>query len=133
MPNCIEIPGEAKYELHAIDVGTGLSVLVRSAGCALLYDAGSNDARRDRITQCVKLGWVVGFEPTTFGTTIRRSTKLSYTHHNEPLYNIKELRRPQISGSKAGSGQKWPNSFESATSICDNVHRGTSVFCSDAP
>ena len=26
------------------------------------------------------MGWVVGFEPTTFGTTIRRSTKLSYTH-----------------------------------------------------
>ena len=26
------------------------------------------------------LGWVVGFEPTATGTTIQRSTKLSYTH-----------------------------------------------------
>ncbi len=26
------------------------------------------------------LGWVEGFEPSTTGTTIRRSTKLSYTH-----------------------------------------------------
>nr|WP_315481931.1 MBL fold metallo-hydrolase [uncultured Undibacterium sp.] len=34
---------EAKYELHAIDVGTGLSVLVRGSDFDLLYDAGSND------------------------------------------------------------------------------------------
>jgi beta-lactamase superfamily II metal-dependent hydrolase len=34
---------EAKYELHAIDVGTGLSILVRGPDFALLYDAGSND------------------------------------------------------------------------------------------
>ena len=27
------------------------------------------------------LGWVEGFEPSATGTTIRRSTKLSYTHH----------------------------------------------------
>lgn len=26
-------------------------------------------------------GWVVGLEPTTFGTTIRRSNQLNYTHH----------------------------------------------------
>ena len=29
------------------------------------------------------MGWVVGFEPTATGTTIRRSTKLSYTHRKE--------------------------------------------------
>lgn len=34
---------EGQYELHAIDVGTGLSVLVRGPDFALLYDAGSND------------------------------------------------------------------------------------------
>ena len=36
-------------------------------------------------------GWVVGFEPTVFGTTIRRFNQLSYTHHiqinkNEALH-----------------------------------------------
>lgn len=34
---------EVQYELHAMDVGTGLSVLVRGPDFALLYDAGSND------------------------------------------------------------------------------------------
>lgn len=34
---------DVTYELHAIDVGTGLAVLVRGADFDLLYDAGSND------------------------------------------------------------------------------------------
>ncbi len=43
-------PAGAGFELHAIDVGTGLSVLVRGADFNLLYDAGSNDdlARGDQ-------------------------------------------------------------------------------------
>jgi len=42
--------GGGGFELHAIDVGTGLSVLVRGADFNLLYDAGSNDdlARGDQ-------------------------------------------------------------------------------------
>ena len=27
------------------------------------------------------VGWEMGFEPTIFGTTIRRFNQLSYTHH----------------------------------------------------
>lgn len=26
-------------------------------------------------------GWLMGFEPTTSGTTIRRSNQLNYSHH----------------------------------------------------
>jgi beta-lactamase superfamily II metal-dependent hydrolase len=37
------VPSGATFELHAIDVGTGLAVLVRGADFAVLYDAGSND------------------------------------------------------------------------------------------
>lgn len=33
----------ARFELHAIDVGTGLSIFVRGPDFTLLYDAGSND------------------------------------------------------------------------------------------
>jgi competence protein ComEC len=35
------VPGT--YQIHMIDVGTGLAVLVRGADFALLYDAGTND------------------------------------------------------------------------------------------
>jgi beta-lactamase superfamily II metal-dependent hydrolase len=35
--------GAVTYELHAIDVGTGLSLLIRGPDFNVLYDAGSND------------------------------------------------------------------------------------------
>lgn len=37
-------PAPGTYQLHMIDVGTGLAILVRGADFALLYDAGTNDA-----------------------------------------------------------------------------------------
>lgn len=37
-------PGSGDFEVHFLDVGQGLSVLVRSDGHALLYDGGNRDA-----------------------------------------------------------------------------------------
>ena len=44
------------------------------------------------------LGWEMGFEPTIFGTTIRRFNQLSYTHHrkinkNEASHQIGNIQR----------------------------------------
>ena len=39
------------------------------------------------------MGWVMGFEPTTPGTTIRCSNQLSYTHHmKEPREKMARLK-----------------------------------------
>ena len=35
------------------------------------------------------VGWEMGFEPTIFGTTIRRFNQLSYTHHIGASYWIR--------------------------------------------
>src|ERR1700690_4366409 len=51
--------------------------------------------------EVIGVGWVMGFEPTTIGTTIRRSTKLSYTHHERE-------RKPQFNiGTPWGCGTLW--------------------------
>lgn len=36
-------PAPGTYQIHMIDVGTGLAILVRGADFAMLYDAGTND------------------------------------------------------------------------------------------
>src|SRR5687768_5379638 len=36
-------PAPGSYQIHMIDVGTGLAILVRGADFTLLYDAGTND------------------------------------------------------------------------------------------
>ena len=41
-------------------------------------------AKRPVSRPLVRVGWEMGLEPTTPGTTIRCSYQLSYTHHLEP-------------------------------------------------
>jgi competence protein ComEC len=36
-------PPIGRYQIHLIDVGTGLAILIRGADFAMLYDAGTND------------------------------------------------------------------------------------------
>ena len=36
----------------------------------------------------INFGWKMGFEPTTFGTTIRHSNRLSYIHHLDLVSQI---------------------------------------------
>jgi hypothetical protein len=50
----------------------------------------------------IGMGWAEGFEPSTTGTTIRRSTKLSYAHRVKgPLNSTKLIAAPQI---RCGAG-----------------------------
>ena len=41
----------------------------------------SNTKKTPEISREFYIGWKIGLEPTTFGTTIRRSNRLSYIHH----------------------------------------------------
>jgi hypothetical protein len=41
------------------------------------------------------MGWAEGFEPSATGTTIRRSTKLSYAHREGLLHPTKRARALQ--------------------------------------
>ena len=41
------------------------------------------------------LGWVMGLEPTTLGTTIRCSNQLSYTHHINSCWTFKRNGTPE--------------------------------------
>ncbi len=38
-----------------------------------------------KAVEALRLGWLTGFEPATFGTTIRRSNLLSYNHHGNQI------------------------------------------------
>src|SRR5580704_16599871 len=64
------------------------------------------------------LGWVEGFEPSATGTTIRRSTKLSYTHRMKGLfYRNKALREVQTYAKRPA------RRFHAGRAFCLRTHR----------
>ena len=60
------------------------------------------------------MGWAEGFEPSTTGTTIRRSTKLSYAHREDPLQSNKRAHVRQCSlHRRLNAGTYSPACFHS--------------------
>ena len=53
-----------------------------------------------------EMGWVEGFEPSTTGTTIRRSTKLSYAHREYLIILSKRFGEGQTDLFLASSGKR---------------------------
>jgi len=82
------------FELHAIDVGTGLAIFVRGSDFSLLYDAGSNDdlARGDsnRVTAYL----------ATLGPQLKRLDHIVLSHphrdHVELLPDVIARYKPKV-------------------------------------
>lgn len=53
-------PAAGTFHLHMIDVGTGLSILVRGADFSLLFDAGTNDREERPLRVAAYLAAVLG-------------------------------------------------------------------------
>lgn len=53
-------PAPGTYQIHMIDVGTGLAVLIRGADFAMLYDAGTNDREEKPMRVVAYLAAVLG-------------------------------------------------------------------------
>ncbi len=53
-------PAAGTYQIHLIDVGTGLAVLVRGADFTLLYDAGTNDKEEKPLRVAAYLATALG-------------------------------------------------------------------------
>ena len=71
----------------------------------------------------VKLGWVEGFEPSATGTTIRRSTKLSYTHRgNETSLTGSACRQVYRNQSPAFFHNSSTRCFTSADIVINGGH-----------
>ena len=65
---------------QSLKVATPLSFLFSPAVCEQVPTAGYNK-KSLAVARLSNFGWKMGFEPTTFGTTIRHSNRLSYIHH----------------------------------------------------
>ena len=72
------------------------------------------------------MGWVKGLEPSTYGTTTRRSSQLSYTHH-VPL-----SKRLTIMHSYNQARKPFFNFF-SLFAICQHVKLTKGLFMSSFP
>lgn len=53
-------PAPGTFQIHLIDVGTGLAILVRGADFALLYDAGTNDKEEKPLRVAAYLAAALG-------------------------------------------------------------------------
>ena len=76
------------------------------SGALPLGDSPTRDLLALMQFVAIATGWVEGFEPSTFGTTIRRANQLCHTHHTDKLNRINvpegirtpdpRLRRPLL-------------------------------------
>jgi competence protein ComEC len=53
-------PAPGTYQVHLIDVGTGLAILIRGADFAMLYDAGTNDPQEKPLRVAAYLAAALG-------------------------------------------------------------------------
>src|SRR5512139_3996885 len=103
----------ASFSLTMMDVGTGLSVLVRGEDFALLYDAGSNDDRKvgpdNRVLAYLRLGLGLSGDAETCGTEVD-SPRLPLAHvvlshpHRDHLSLLSDVFRCHAVGHVWESG-----------------------------
>ena len=77
------LPHKRRPERNGRFALKGMCQTCKQSGTCLSMQNGSI------LRYCRRLcGWKKGFEPSTFGTTIRHSNQLSYIHHLDPVSRI---------------------------------------------